>query len=566
MYIEEDTMRDLEDPIAYALKASNDPDTMYMHEAMRQPDAKQFKEAMVKEVHDHDSRKHWRVVEKKDIPAGTIILPAVWSMKRKRRITTREIYKWKARLNLGGHKMVAGVHYEPEERYAPSLSWQTIRLFLTLSITLKWKTRQIDFVLAYPQARIQRPTYMELPRGINFPNLDRNKHCLEIVQNIYGGKTSSRTWYLHLKEGLTNKLGFEVSKIDECVFFRGKTVILVYTDDCIILAPTDEEIQQCIDDLQTIFEVEDEGTIEDYLGVKVETLADGNIKLSQPHLIDSILEDLGLLINNKEVKHESKGRPTPALSTQIIGPDREGEPFDYAWSMRSVIGKLNFLEKSTRLDISYATHMCARFVSAPMRSHGEAVKRIGRFLLGTRDQGIIIRPQKEKSFECYVDADYLGNWDKRIAAKDPNTAKSRTGFVVKYQGVPIYWASRLQTQFALSSAESEFIALSTAMRHVKDLMFLMEEINERLVEVETVPTIYCVVHEDNSAALEIAKYPKMRPRTRTLNVIYHHFRNEVANGRIIVKAISTKLQQADILTKQTTELLQNQHRFQLMGW
>jgi hypothetical protein len=565
MYIEEDKLRDLEDPIAYALKASNDPDTMYMHEAMRQPDAKQFKEAMVKEIKDHDTRKHWKVVEKKNIPQGTIILPAVWSMKRKRRITTREIYKWKARLNLGGHKMVPGVHYDPGERYAPALSWQTIRLFLTLSIIFKWKTRQIDFVLAYPQAKIQRPTYMELPRGVNFPELDRNKHCLEIVQNIYGGKTSSRTWYLHLKEGLSEKLGFEVSKIDECVFYRGTTVILVYSDDCIILDKTDEGIQKCIDDLQKIFEVEDEGTIEDYLGVKVEELMDGSIKLSQPHLIDSILEDLGL-VNNKEVTNESKGRPTPALSTQLIGPDREGEAFDYKWSMRSVIGKLNFLEKSSRLDISYATHMCARFVSEPKRSHGEAVKRIGRYLLGTRDQGIIIRPQKEKSFECYVDADYLGNWDKRIASKDPDTAKSRTGFVVKYAGVPIYWASRLQTQFALSSAESEFIALSTAMRHVKDLMFLMDEINERLVAVETVPTIYCVAYEDNSAALEIAKYPKMRPRTRTLNVIYHHFRNEVANGRVIIQAISTKLQQADILTKQTTELLQNQHRFQLMGW
>ena len=134
-----------------------------------------------------------------------------------------------------------------------------------------------------------------------------------------------------------------------------------------------------------------------------------------------------------------------------------------------------------------------------------------------------------------------------------------------------YWIccqvqSKLQTQFALSSAESEFIALSTAMRHVKDLMWLLEEINTRITPVTTTPTIKCIAYEDNSAALEIAKYPKMRPRTRTINVIYHHFRNEIANGRVIIEKISTALQQADILTKQTSQPLLERHRFQLMGW
>ena len=70
---------------------------------------------------------------------------------------------------------------------------------------------------------------------------------------------------------------------------------------------------------------------------------------------------------------------------------------------RSVIGKLNFLEKSTRGDISYPVHQCARFASDPRESHAEAVKRIGRYLMGTKDKGVILDP-KVNSFECYVDA------------------------------------------------------------------------------------------------------------------------------------------------------------------
>jgi Reverse transcriptase (RNA-dependent DNA polymerase) len=444
LYQEEDRLSALDDPIDFcAYKATSDPDTMYMHEALNQPDAQEFKKAMVKEVQDHTTRNHRIVIDKTDVPKGETILPAVWAMKRKRRIATRQVYKWKARLNLGGHKMIHGKHYD--QTYAPALSWPTICLFLILTIINGWKSRQIDFVLAYPQAPVPRPTYMELPAGINFPGLQKNKQCLEILQNVYGGKDAGRTWFLYLKDGL-EQLGFQQSQQDDCVFYRGKTIFLVYTDDAIILDPEEAGIDQCIKDLQTTFSVEDEGTIEDYLGVQITKLDDGSFKLAQPQLIDSILRDLGLLDENNEVQANTpKSMPTPALLTKLIGLDPHGEPFNYPWHFRSLIGKLNFLEKSTRADISYPVHQCARFMENPKQSHGIAIKRIGRYLLETRGEGLIIKPDKKHSFTSYVDADFCGNWDKRIAAEDPDTAKSRTGFLNKYASVPIYWQSKLQT-------------------------------------------------------------------------------------------------------------------------
>jgi hypothetical protein len=537
-----------------------------MHEALKQPDAEEFKKAMVKEVQDHTTRNHWKVMEKKDVPQGETILPAVWSMKRKRRIATREVYKWKSRLNLGGHKMIYGKHYD--QTYAPALSWSTIRLFLILTIINHWKSRQIDFVLAYPQAPVPRPTYMELPKGINFPGLQRNKHCLEILKNVYGGKDAGRTWYLFLKDGL-EQLGFQQSQQDECVFYRGKTIFLVYTDDAIILDPEESGIDKCIKDLSSTFTIEDKGTIEDYLGVQIKRLPDGSYKLTQPQLIDSILQDLGLLDEKGQVKANApKSMQSPALATTLIGPDPQGAAFDYPWNYRSVIGKLNFLEKSTRPDISYPTHQCARFMENPKLSHGVAIKRIGRYLLETRAGGLIIKPDQNKkhSFTCFVDADFSGNWDKRIAAEDPNTAKSRTGFLIKYANAPIFWQSKLQTQFALSSAESEYIALSTAARYLKSIMFLLEELQDRGIVVTTVPTIQCQMFEDNSAALEIAKVPKMRPRTRHINSVFHHFRNEVANGRLLLEKIGTEDNQADILTKSTRYELFVKHRKAILGW
>lgn len=563
LYSEEDRTKDLDDPIAYAMKATSDPDTMYYHQAMKEPDAKQFKEAMMKEVKDHTERKHWNVILKSDVPEGETILPAVWAMRRKRRIATREVYKWKSRLNLGGHKMIYGKHYE--ETYAPALSWATIRLFLILSIVFGWKTRQIDFVLAYPQADIPRPTFMELPRGVNFPGLDRNKHCLQIKKNVYGGKDSGRTWFLHLKKGLES-IGFEQSQHDDCVFYRDTTIFLVYTDDSIILDKDESKVERCVSDLSKIFEISDEGTLEDYLGVNVMHKDDGTILLAQPHLIDSILKDVGLMNEDGTVRSNAKGKETPALSTKLIGPDTEGAEFDYEWNYRSVIGKLNFLEKSTRPDIAYATHQCARFTSNAKKSHGEAVKHIARYLLTTRDKGVILDPSHEHSFDCYVDADYTGNWDKRIASKDPDTAKSRSGYVIRYANAPIYWASKLQTIFALSTSESEYIALSEATRHCKHLMYLLEEIESKGVPVTTKPTLHCKVFEDNSAALEMARVPKMRPRTRHLNCYLHHFRNEVANKRLMMQAVGTRDQMADLLTKQPAIVDFYRHRCAIMGW
>ena len=76
--------------LAYA--ASADPDTMYYHMAMREPDRPEFIKAMVKEVQSHTENGVWELVPRSSIPPGTKVLPAVWAMKRKRQIATREVY------------------------------------------------------------------------------------------------------------------------------------------------------------------------------------------------------------------------------------------------------------------------------------------------------------------------------------------------------------------------------------------------------------------------------------------------------------------------------------------
>jgi hypothetical protein len=227
---------------------------------------------------------------------------------------------------------------------------------------------------------------------------------------------------------------------------------------------------------------------------------------------------------------------------------------------------LNFLEKSTRPDISCATHQCARFAANPKKEHGKAVEWLYRYLAATHDKGIILKPT-EQSFDVYVDADYLGNWDTETATDDIDTARSRTGYIVFYAGCPIIWKSKLQTQIALSTTEAEFMALSAALRETIPMMELVKELQRHGHDfMATQPTVHCRVFEDNSGAIELARVPKMRPRTKFINVQYHHFWQYVDRKEISILLINTENQCADILTKSVSLATLTKLRFKIMGW
>ena len=156
--------------------------------------------------------------------------------------------------------------------------------------------------------------------------------------------------------------------------------------------------------------------------------------MSHPQLIDQLIKD----IKFKTSKHLPD---TPVLSTTILQRDEKAHPFNGKFHYRSAVGKLNYREKGTRLDIRYATHQCARFSDDPKAVHGKAIEHIVKYLKGTRTRGIILKPDKSKTLEVYADSDFSSNWYKCTAEHDTSIAKSRTGYVVMYAGCPIIWSS-----------------------------------------------------------------------------------------------------------------------------
>jgi hypothetical protein len=91
-YSVEDNSKFLDNLILLARKSSSDSDTLYLHKALKVPD-----EAMLEEIILHIKKSNLEPVLKSDLLVNKTIVPAVWAMRRKRRIDNQEVYKWKSK-------------------------------------------------------------------------------------------------------------------------------------------------------------------------------------------------------------------------------------------------------------------------------------------------------------------------------------------------------------------------------------------------------------------------------------------------------------------------------------
>jgi histone deacetylase 1/2 len=465
--------------------------------------------------------------------------------------------KHKARLCAHGGQQTWGENYW--ETYAPVVNWITIRTLLALCQIHGLESRSIDFVLAFPQAELDVEVYMELPLGFDFEGISKKKYVLKLEKNLYGLKQAAHNWYEHLKQGLINR-DFKQSSSDPCLYLKDDAIILVYCDDCIIFSKKKSVIEQIIKSLKEgpeQYVLTDEGDVNKYLGVEITDHKNGTYELSQPYLIERLLSVV-------KIDETVNAKPTPA-TTPLLHKDLEGLERKTGWSYRQIIGMLGYLQGSTRPDISMAVHQCARFSNDPKLSHERAVKRVCKYIQGTKDRGILFKPNESKGIEVYVDADFAGSWNK-ADADSPDNVLSRTGFIIYYAGCPVTWASKLQTEIALSTAEAEYIALSSAMREVIPMMSLIKEISIVCKVKKKKPEINCKVFEDNESAISIAKSNKFSPRTKHIALKYHHFRQYVKKGEIEISHINTKEQTADILTKPLNEQMFVYLRKKLIGW
>ena len=534
-------------------KASNaDPDTLSFDEAVKDVDSDEWRKAALKEIKELEGKGTWREVSVRDVPSGETILPGTWVFRRKR-TPDGTIKKYKGRYCVRGDLQVGNF-----ETFAPVVAFSTVRLFLILSLKFKWCTCSIDFSNAFVQAKLKSSVWIHLPRG--FRSTQVGKTCLELQKSLYGLAEAPRLWNLHLFKAIKD-LGFLQSKIDPCLMMKPDIFLVFFCDDTGVAAKSEDIIEDLVKTLRAKgFELTREATFSEFLGIKYTDHSDGSISMTQKGLIDKIIAATEM--ENCNPKH------TPALKA-ALGLDSEGEQMSESWSYPSIIGMLLYLTTNTRPDISFAVSQVARYSHHPKQSHANAVKHIVRYLSKTCDKGIIVKASVDLSLDCFVDADFTGRY-----GRDPDTestsVKSRTGYIVKLGGCPVFWKSQLQSSIALSTAEAEYVALSQSLRV---LLPMQELLNEIITHVDVPPefhvvdsTIRATVFEDTNSALQLATTHRVTNRTRYYAVKWHWFWDAVRTGKVKVAAIDTAEQDADYLTKGLVQEPFESNRRSNQGW
>ncbi|KAL5560983.1 hypothetical protein UlMin_030730 [Ulmus minor] len=193
-------------------------------------------------------------------------------------------------------------------------------------------------------------------------------------------------------------------------------------------------LNQFVKRLNNMFALKDMGDLHHFLGIKVKRDATG-MYLTQASYIENLLKKTDMV----------NTRPCPTLA--IVGNKFvifDGDPLDNPTHYRSIIGALQYL-KNTRPDIAFIVNKLTQFLQAPTTTHWQGLKRVMRYLKGTKDLGLHIRYCEHLSLQGFSDADYANKRDDR-----PSTV----GYCVFLGDSLVTWSSKKQNVVFRSSAES----------------------------------------------------------------------------------------------------------------
>ncbi|KAG0153774.1 hypothetical protein PDIDSM_2429 [Penicillium digitatum] len=419
-----------------------------------------------KELHRHLVNGTWRVMSR--------------TKSKKKPLTLRWVFKvkhdgtYKARLVARGFRQVKDLDFY--EVYAVVAKPMSFKVFAAVAAAKGWYLHHVDIVTAFLYAELKEPIEIELPeiQREEYPD-----HIGLLMKTIYGLKQSPREWYSLLHDVLVS-MGFDHTQSDHSIFVKRQhggspLYVMVYVDDLLVLSPSEDAIQQFKSAISKHFDTSDKGKLQRYLAINVH-YANGIIHLSQADYVEKILVRFGL--------ENCKPVVTPMDEKQALipfeGTATKGQIHEY----QTKIGTLIWLMVSTRPDISFAVIKLAKHAKNPSDVHFQALKRVFRYLTGTKLLTISFHPSMQDAAVCgYCDADWAG----------PHSEKglSTSGFLFKM-------------------AESEYIAESLAVQEAIWLTQLLTELGIEGFLRKPIP-----IYADNNGAIALASNRNFMLRRNT---------------------------------------------------
>lgn len=188
--------------------------------------------------------------------------------------------------------------------------------------------------------------------------------------------------------------------------------LALFVNDGLIAYRSKDVLDSIIETLKSSFEI----TLEDahvFVGVQIDRdRMNKSMLIHQKLYVEKIIEKF----NMKEAKAVS----VPADPHTVLYPVKNDQSGITNAPYREAVGSLMFFSIVSRPDITFAVNTVSKYLNNHNKSHWEAVKRIFRYLSGTKDLGIMYRSGGSKSdLIGFCDADY---------ARDLETRRSVTGY------------------------------------------------------------------------------------------------------------------------------------------
>ncbi|PNX83327.1 hypothetical protein L195_g039368 [Trifolium pratense] len=299
-----------------------------------------------------------------------------------------------------GFQQIAGVDFE--ETFSPVVRANTVRIILTIVVHLNWDIRQLDINNVFLNGHLKETVYMSQPEGYADPT--KPHHICKLSKAIYGLKQAPRAWFDSLKNALLN-WGFHNTKSDSSLFIlKGTdhtTFLLIYVDDIIVTRSNSKFLEAFIKQLNVVFSLKDLGQLHYFLGIEVQRDA-GGLYLRQTRYINDLLKKFNM--------EKSSACPTPMITGRQY--TFEGEKMADPTVYRQAIGALQYLT-NTRPDIAFSVKKLSQYMSSPTTDHWQGIKRILRYLQGTKNYCLHIKPSTVLDIIGFSDADWSTSIDDR---------------------------------------------------------------------------------------------------------------------------------------------------------
>jgi len=371
------------------------------------------------------------------------------------------------------------------------VKWESIRLFLALTVLLKLLPLQLDVDLAYLYAPLEETIYMRPPDGVQAPH----GMVFRLIKSLYGLPQSGRNWNSHLHETLI-KAKFIRLQEDTCLYIKKQeeiiTILAVYVDDLYIAASDRKTLDDVTKWLQQVYKIKILGVPKQLLGVKITwTSTFDKVMITIPKMIIKLTQEYN------QVERESNTPISPGhnLSKDQCPTEHQKQEAYIKWMQkmyRTLVGSFIWICHTCRPDIAYATMILCRFMSNPGESHWKVSIQTLRYLNKTKYWGIQYSYDGNRIPYGFCDADFSAD----------ESRKSVGSFIFMLANGPFSWKTALDRKIALSTCEAETRAVHAARETIKEAIWLsklFEELN--IPNIGNTSKFPFKIHEDNRSTI-----------------------------------------------------------------